>query len=320
MDVFSSIVGKSAKLKNVIASARKIAQTPATVLVTGETGTGKEVLVDAIHNAGPMKLSPFRVLNCAALPESLVESELFGHEKGAFTGAIADRQGMIQAAEGGTLFLDEVDSLPLSIQAKLLRFLENGECRKVGALTNQKVNVRLIAATNSNLREKIRQGEFREDLYFRLNVVRIDLPPLRERKEDIPVLLEHFIQRFSDQHNCETPRVSQSTVRRLQQYSWPGNIRELRNFCERICIFCSCQEVAVDSLPNEMRYMDTEADRQAFLLPEDGLNLEDLEIDLINQALERTQGNRTQSAKLLGISRYALSYRIQKHEIAFDTV
>lgn len=315
MNAFSSIIGQSAKLRLLIDDAKKIAKTGATVLVTGETGTGKEVLVEAIRNCSPLRDKPYIALNCAALPESIVESELFGHTRGSFTGAVSERMGMLQAADGGTVFLDEIDSLSLPVQAKLLRFLENRECRQIGSVENRKVNVRMIAASNANLEEKIRAGEFREDLYFRLNVVRLDLPPLRERSEDLEHLINHFLQDFSHRHGLAAPALQANTLAMLRRFSWPGNIRQLRNLCESLCILHSGSSVSPADLPGEYNDSMDAVCGSAFSLPETGVNLELLEIDLINQALERTRGNRTKTARLLGISRYALHYRMQKHDI-----
>ncbi|MEQ1620395.1 MAG: sigma-54 dependent transcriptional regulator [Methylococcales bacterium] len=315
MSHFSSIVGQSPALDSLIRSARIVATTDVTVLLKGETGTGKEVFANAIQKASSRSDKPFITLNCATLPEGLIESELFGHKKGAFTGASSSNQGLFQAADGGTLFLDEINSLPLSVQAKFLRFLDSGECLVVGETKPSKVNVRVIAATNSDLTKQIAQGEFRQDLFFRLNVVPLELPPLTKRTEDIEPLAVHFLKLFADAHSIEEPKLSKATVKALKQYKWPGNIRELRNLCERMSVLLAGKTIEPENLPAEFNLTvsgDT-PENADFILPEEGVQLDSLEADLISQALRRTNGNRAKSAKLLGISRDTLLYRMQKH-------
>jgi DNA-binding NtrC family response regulator len=248
------------------------------------------------------------------LPEALVESELFGHKKGSFTGATGTQVGRLQAADGGTVFMDEVDSLPLPLQAKLLRFLETGEIQPVGETTTQNVDVRIIAATNANLQDRIACGEFRRDLYYRLNVVPLDIPPLRERIGDVQVLLQHFISQFTREHGLPKVSISKAALNRLVGYAWPGNVRELRNVCERLCILLAGRTIEENNLPPEI-VSRAPAQRPEIELPERGINLEQVEIDLIRQALQRTNGNRSRSAKLLGISRDTLLYRMQKYGI-----
>lgn len=317
VDHFSSIIGQSPALEAMIRSARMVAATDVTVLIKGETGTGKEVLASAIQKDSPRANKPFVTLNCAALPEGLVESEIFGHKKGAFTGAISDKQGLFQAADGGTLFLDEINSLPLSIQSKLLRFLESGECLPVGGTKPYQVNVRVIAATNSDLTKQIESGEFRRDLYFRLNVVPLELPSLHERSEDIEILAKHFFQHFSELHSLQAPTFSKHAVKVLRSYKWPGNIRELRNLCERLSILLAGRVIEPENLPHEFtQNREVIAATSEFKLPETGLQLDALEANMIHQALTRTNGNRSKSARLLGISRDTLLYRIQKHGLA----
>jgi len=313
MDNFSSIIGLSPTIESLIRSARMVAATDVTVLIKGETGSGKEVLANAIQKDSPRASKPFVALNCAALPESLVESEIFGHKKGAFTGAIADKQGLFQAADGGTLFLDEINSLPLSMQAKLLRFLESGECLSVGSTKPYKVDVRIIAATNSDLNKLIEVGQFRRDLYFRLNVVPLELPSLQQRSEDIEALAKHFFAHFAEAHALEAPSISKQTLKVLRAYRWPGNVRELRNLCERMSILLAGKIIEPENLPHEFyRTYDMPVSVE-FKLPESGISLDDFEADIIQQALTRTKGNRSKSARLLGISRDTLLYRIQKH-------
>ncbi|MDD4915260.1 MAG: sigma-54 dependent transcriptional regulator [Methylococcales bacterium] len=317
MDSFSAIIGKSPELESLIRSARVIAATDVTVLIKGETGTGKEILATAIQQQSPRAGKPFITLNCAALPESLVESEIFGHKKGAFTGALTDKQGIFQAVDGGTLFLDEINSLPLSIQSKLLRFLESGECMPVGGANPYTVNVRIIAATNADLTTMMEDGEFRRDLFFRLNVVPLDLPALHQRREDIKLLTDHFFDRFAASHGLKMPKLSKLARKAMNDYRWPGNIRELRNLCERLCILLPGCFIEPENLPREFHQLPAEQEPSAdFVLPELGIQLDALEADIIYQALVRTRGNRSKTARLLGISRDTLLYRIQKHGLS----
>jgi len=316
MEHFNSIIGQSPALDSLIRSARIAASTDVTILLKGETGTGKEVLATAIQKASSRANKSFVKLNCAALPEGLIESELFGHRKGAFTGASSDTQGLFKAADGGTLFLDEINSLPLSIQGKLLRFLDSGECLPVGETHPYKVDVRIIAATNTDLNNQIDAGEFRRDLYFRLNVVPLELPPLAKRADDIEKLIKHFMAVFSETHSITPPKFSKKALKALKTYHWPGNIRELRNLCERLSILLAGRVIEPENLPLEFNNSTNFSNSSClpnFSLPENGLALDSLEADLIQQALARTKGNRTQSAKLLGLSRDTLLYRMQKH-------
>ncbi|MDT4290778.1 sigma-54 dependent transcriptional regulator [Methylomonas sp. MO1] len=315
MDNFDPIIGQSPAIEALIRSARIVAATDVTVLIKGETGTGKEVLATAIQKDSPRANKPFIALNCAALPEGLVESEIFGHKKGAFTGAVSDKQGLFQAADGGTLFLDEINSLPLGIQAKLLRFLESGECLPVGGTKPYMVNVRVIAASNADLTKLIENGQFRQDLYFRLNVVPLELPALHQRTEDIEILAKHFFTHFSATHSLEPPTFSRQAIKTLRSYKWPGNVRELRNLCERLSILLAGKVIEPENLPHEFNRSAITVSSD-FTLPELGLQLDALEADMILQALNRTKGNRSKSARLLGISRDTLLYRIQKHGLA----
>ncbi len=316
MDYFDTIIGQSPALDSLIRSARLVASTDVTVLLKGETGTGKEILATAIQKQSPRANKAFITLNCAALPESLIESELFGHRKGAFTGAISSTQGLLQAADGGTLFLDEINSLPIAIQAKLLRFLESGECLAVGDVSPYKVDVRVIAATNTDINQQIDAGEFRRDLYYRLNVIPLELPPLAQRTEDIEHLIKHFLGLFADTYSIAAPRFSKSALKILKAYAWPGNIRELRNLCERLSILLAGRTIEPENLPLEFIKTSNTPKTTDFTLPETGLQLDALEANLIHQALNRTQGNRSKSARLLGLSRDTLIYRMQKHGVA----
>ena len=316
MDHFKSIIGRSPVFDNVLRNAKMVSATDVTVLIKGATGTGKEVLATAIQKDSNRADKPYITINCAALAEGIVESELFGHRKGSFTGATTNQQGIFQAADGGTLFLDEINSLPMSIQAKLLRFLETGECLPVGETRPYNVDVRIIAATNMDLNEQIATGDFRQDLYFRLNVVPLELPALSERTDDIDNLVRHFISHYAREHAIDPPTFSRQALKRLRSYSWPGNIRELRNLCERLCILLSGRTIEPENLPSEFNTAPDAATTAEIRLPEHGLNLDMLQADLIHQALSRTNGNRSKSARLLGISRDTLLYRIQKYGLA----
>ncbi|MDV3242581.1 sigma-54 interaction domain-containing protein [Methylocaldum sp. GT1TLB] len=313
--MFEKLIGQSPNFEALLRSARMIAATDVTVLVVGETGTGKEVLAHALKEHSPRANKPFITLNCAALPEALAESELFGHRKGSFTGAVNGQTGRLQAADGGTVFLDEVDSLPMALQAKFLRFLETGEIQPVGETHTLNVDVRIIAATNANLQEKIARGEFRKDLYYRLNVVPIEIPPLRERMGDIQLLLQHFMTQFAEEHKLPEASFSKAALSRLATYSWPGNVRELRNVCERLSILLAGRTIDEGNLPLEI-VNRVPSQKPVFDLPELGIDLEKVEMDLIRQALARTNGNRSRSARLLGISRDTLLYRMQKYGIS----
>lgn len=317
MNVFdNTLLGDSPEFNSAIRSARIIAATEVTVLVLGESGTGKELLAQALHRASPRRNEAFVTINCAALPEQLVESELFGHRKGAFTGAIESQPGRIRTAEGGTLFLDEIGELPLAIQAKLLRFLESGECQAVGENAPRRVDVRVIAATNRDLHSLVRQGLFREDLYYRLNVVPLEMPPLRQRQGDITLLLNRLTNQLAAQYGLEPPQYSNKALTCLESYGWPGNIRELRNFCERMVVLLNGRIIGEENLPREITRSQISTNKGAFTLPDNGISLDELEQEMIRQALDRTNGNRSRAARLLGLSRDTLLYRIKKYAIA----
>lgn len=318
MNHFNSIIGQSPALDSIIRVAQIAASTDVTILLKGATGTGKEVLAQAIQKASPRANKNFITLNCAALPEGLIESELFGHRKGAFTGANSNATGLFKAADGGTLFLDEINSLPVSIQGRLLRFLDSGECLAVGDTKPYYADVRIIAATNVDLNTQIKAGEFRSDLYFRLNVVPIELPTLAQRSEDIEHLANHFLSKFASEHSITAPTFSKQALAVLKAYKWPGNIRELRNLCERLCILLSGKIIEPENLPLEICSVniDRRSRSAGFVLPETGIELDAIEADLINQALNRTNGNRSKSARLLGLSRDTLLYRMQKHGLS----
>lgn len=318
MNSFARIVTQSPLLETVIRSAQIVARTDVTVLLTGETGTGKDLMARALHEASPRAGGPFVALNCAALPESLVESELFGHKRGAFTGALEDRPGHVRSAHGGTLFLDEVGELPLAAQAKLLRFLESGECMPVGDSRVLKADVRVIAATHQDLAALVREGRFREDLYYRLQVVPLELPALRERSGDIDMLLNRFLLHFAGEHGVPMPQLSQEARAVLRRHRWPGNVRELRNLAERLVVLFHGRTVEVGNLPREITQAAGKVvmGSNGFLLPEEGVDLEWLESEMIRQALERSRGNKSRAARLLGITRDTLLYRLKKFALA----
>ena len=309
----ANMLGESVEFENLKRTAKIMAATDVTVLIQGESGTGKELMAKFIHAQSSRKTAPLVTINCAALPETLAESELFGHKKGAFTGAINDQQGRIQSAHNGTLFLDEVGELPLSIQAKLLRFLENGECQTIGQTKTEKVSVRVIAATNRDLFKEVENGNFREDLFYRLNVVPLALPGLRERQSDITLLISHLSAQLAAKHCLDVPRYSVKAMEHCQRYTWPGNIRELKNFCERTVILLGGKTINVDNLPLEMKTAQKEKISNPFTLPEGGIVLEQLEAQLIDQAMDKSHGNQSKAARLLGLTRSALLYRIKKH-------
>lgn len=311
---FSNIIARSPRMLEIFDTIRKIAEYKTTVLVTGESGSGKELIARAIHFNSPRASKPFIAINCSAIPENLLESELFGYVKGAFTGANRDKRGLFEEASGGTLFLDEVGDLPLSLQVKLLRAIQEEEIRRVGATNSIKIDVRLITATLKNLGEEIKKGTFREDLYYRLNVLPIHLPPLRERKEDIPLLVDVFIKKFAKEMDKKTDRVSAEAMQFLSDYSWPGNVRELENTIERAMVLETSLELQVSSLPDAIRNVEV---NPAIRAAASELSIKKMmvimEQELIKKALEKTGGNRTWAAKLLEISHRALLYKIKRY-------
>ncbi|RMG28721.1 MAG: AAA family ATPase [Gammaproteobacteria bacterium] len=319
-DPEAALVGRAPALAATLRAARLVAATDVAVLIQGESGTGKELLAREIHRCSRRRDKPFVAVNCAALPETLAESLLFGHRRGAFTGAEADAEGLVGAARGGTLFLDEIGELPLSVQPKLLRFLESGEYLRLGDGRPARANVRVLAATHRDLQQEVRAGRFREDLYYRLNVVPLSLPPLRERREDIPRLVEHFNRTLAAAWNLEPLRYDEAALEALRAYDWPGNVRELRNLCERLLVLLQGTDAVTPlNLPEEIRtpagIRATDSPDEPVRLPEGGLRLEEVEISLLRQALERTGGNRSAAARLLGISRDTLLYRLRKYAL-----
>ncbi len=320
------MLGKAPEFQSLLRAMRIVSVTDATVLITGESGTGKELLAQGLHQNSRRRDKPFVTVNCAALPTQLAESELFGHRKGAFTGAISDSTGKVQAANGGTLFLDEIGELPLAVQAKLLRFLETGECQTVGRANNQRVDVRVVAATNCDLTQLINEGSFRRDLFYRLHVVPLELPPLRQRPGDVHLMLKGLTAELAANYKLHPPIYSKAVLKLLNSYHWPGNVRELKNFCERMLILFSGRNVEPENLPQEFRVSTSRQSMSAsqqptrngrFLLPDQGLNMDELEASLIEQALAKTLGNRSKAARLLGLSRDTLLYRMKKYAIEF---
>lgn len=308
---FESIIGFSPLIIDAIALAKKVAPTEATVLLLGETGTGKEVFAQAIHNAGSRVNKPFMALNCSSFTKELLESELFGHKGGAFTGALKDKKGLIEEADSGTLFLDEIGEMPFELQSKLLRVLETGEFIKVGDTHTTKVDVRVIAATNRDLQEVVKDLKFREDLFYRLNVFTIVLPPLRERKKDIPALSQFFLKIFSAKTNNAVTAMSKEFVEHLQQHDWKGNIRELKNIIERAVILASSSELTLENLP-----LDLQVDNLNSSKVTSSFDLASVEKSHIQKVLFYTKGNKTESAKLLNIGLTTLYRKIEEYELS----
>ena len=317
-----AVLGKSRAMHDVLELAERIAGTRTTVLISGESGTGKERIARAVHEMSDRSKGPFHVVNCGALPENLMESELFGHEKGAFTGAASRNEGLFRAASGGTLLLDEIGELPLPLQVKLLRALQERAVRPVGAAREISVDVRILAATNRDIEEDVAQGNFRQDLYYRLNVIRIVLPPLRERREDIPPLVEHFLARFSSEMGKNVAGLTADALRALSNYPFPGNVRELENVVERAVALARGRVIGLGDLPAEVSGAAAGPTQTLLTLPEEGLNLDDVlaeaERRLLLESLERSGGVRKNAAKLLGISFRSLRYRLKKHELGDD--
>jgi DNA-binding NtrC family response regulator len=320
---FSGVVGKSRAMGRLFQLLETVATTSSTILITGETGTGKEVVARAIHQSSPRRQQRFVALNCSAIPETLLEAELFGHVRGAFTGAVGTRQGRLEQAHKGTLFLDEVGTMSAALQMKLLRVLQEREFERVGDSHTIKVDVRIIAATNSDLAKMVAEGSFREDLFYRLNVIPVELPPLRERKEDIPLLVQHFLDRLAKEGSgsrkggVERKSVSQDGMRRLMAYHWPGNVRQLENAIERAVAFSAGRaQMDVGDLPAEVQQAEETVMAPAVALPEEGLDLDEfitnVERELIQRSLERTGGNKGQAAKLLGLKRTTLVEKLKR--------
>ena len=309
-----SIIGSSAAIQAVFDMISKVANTKANVLITGESGTGKEMVARSIHWSGERHEQPFVAVNCAAIPENLLESELFGHVKGAFTGAVQNKAGLFEVADGGTLFLDEVGELTLALQVKLLRVIQERVIRRVGGTTDRAVNLRLVAATNVRLDEEVAARRFREDLYYRLNVIEIPLPPLRDRRDDIPLLVQHFIEKYVKELEKPIESVSDAVMERLHSYAFPGNVRELENVIERAVALSLSPIVDLDSLPPALISPETRSDERR--IPPEGVDLDALmdehESGLLLEALQNANGVKKRAAKLLGISFRSYRYRLEK--------
>jgi two-component system NtrC family response regulator len=306
---FEDILGESPLIQEAIALAKKVAPTDATVLLLGETGTGKEVFAQAIHNASKRMNNPFMALNCSAFTKELLESEIFGHKAGAFTGATKDKKGLIEEANNGTLFLDEIGEMPVELQSKLLRVLETNEFIKVGDTKSTKVNVRFVAATNRDLQKDVHEGKFREDLFYRLNVFSVTLPALRERKKDIPILAKYFVQFFANRLNKKNQIITEDFLDRLQNHNWKGNIRELKNIIERACIQENSDRLTVSSLPLELQTLNLKPQTLS------AFDLASVEKLHIQRVLNHTKGNKTEAAKLLNIGLTTLYRKIEEYKI-----
>ncbi len=313
---FENLIGGSRKMRDIFDTAQQVARRDSTVLLMGESGTGKELLAKAIHQNSLRAGKPFVTVNCGAIPETLVESELFGHRKGAFTGAVADRAGKFEAANEGTVFLDEVGELPPSAQVKLLRVIQEREIDKIGNPRPIPVNVRIIAATNRNLKNLVEDGEFREDLYYRLSVVTIEIPPLRERRDDIPLLAQHFLSKLRARYQLSQLVFSEEALERISQYDWPGNVRELENLVERVVVLAKENVIRDSDLPPELRQTQSRVAGINLQLPEEGISLEAVEKELLLRALEKFAWNQTHAAKYLDISRKTLIYRMEKYGLS----
>jgi DNA-binding NtrC family response regulator len=313
-----NFIGDSPKMLRVLEKVERVAASNATVLITGESGTGKELIAKAIHFSGSRKNRPLIAVNCAAIPETLIESELFGYKRGAFTGAISDTKGKFEEADGGTLFLDEISQMPLALQPRLLRVLQEGEIVRLGENRPRRIDVRIIAATNRDLQALVKAQEFREDLYFRLAVVPVELPPLRERREDIPLLVEHFLRRARERNNFPDLEFDRDVFAALNIYSFPGNVRELENLIERLVVLSNGERVTFDDLPAEIRRSNSDFGNVRLELPAEGISLEEVEREILRRALEMHNGNQSQTANYLGITRSALIYRMQKYNLNIE--
>ena len=306
---FDSIIGHSENMQEIFAAIERVAPTRATVLLAGESGVGKDLIARAIHFHSPRRDRPLVKINCSALPENLMESELFGYEKGAFTGAATSKPGKFEQADTGTVFLDEIGDVPPNIQVKLLRVLQEREFERLGSNLTRHIDVRVIAATNQDLRAALEQGTFREDLYYRLNVVPLNIPPLRERKQDIPFLANHFVQKLAPDAGCRVESITDAAIEKLISYHWPGNVRELENVIERSLVMCAGTRLEAADIKLENAPQRQRAQGDAHFVPE-GMSLDEYERDIIREALRRAAGNKSQAARLLGLTRNALRYRL----------
>jgi len=312
-DKFSieGIIGNSRRMKEAIDIAKRVSASPATILILGESGTGKELMARAIHYNSTRRMKPFTALNCAAIPENLLESELFGYEIGAFTGATSRKIGLFEATTGGTLFLDEVGDLPQMTQSKILRVLQEKELRRLGGRDAIKVDVRIIAATNRDIDKETKKGTFREDLYYRLNVVRIELPPLRDRKEDIPELIEYFISKYNQEFGKRIKGMDSTAIKALIEYHWPGNIRQLESALEKAVLMCDSNLITLKDIKSELRLSEPSS-ILAIDIPDEGINFEELEKDLLKKAMTKANNVAAKAARLLGMSYKTFWYRWEK--------
>jgi DNA-binding NtrC family response regulator len=329
-DKFGNLLGKSLEMREIFAMLERVAPTDATVLIEGESGTGKELVAEAIHTQSPRSDGPFIVVDCSAIPRELIESELFGHKKGAFTGATGERKGAFLAADGGTIFLDELGELPIDLQPKLLRALEKREVKPVGSNETLKTDVRIVAATNRNLIHEVKEGNFREDLYYRFAVIRIQLPPLRERTEDVPLLVEHFLKSASDMAGRDDIDISYKTMEKLKRHRWPGNVRELKNFVERAVLLTQGGEIETRFLGANALQTESRADPEQGAAPmaeqaiEEGMPFKDAKNRLIEEfevaywsnLLERTGGNVSKAARIAGVHRKSVEYILKKLDLS----
>ncbi|HRH46446.1 MAG TPA: sigma-54 dependent transcriptional regulator, partial [Pyrinomonadaceae bacterium] len=304
--------------RKVLETVERVSKTDVTVLLEGESGTGKELIAKGIHFSGARRDKPFIAVNCAAIPENLIEAELFGYKRGAFTGANYESKGKFEEANHGTLFLDEIGAMPLPLQTRLLRVLQEQEITRLGENTVRKIDVRIIAATNDNLLELIKENEFREDLYYRLAVVPLKLPPLRERREDIPLLTEHFLKKSALKHNIKQPKVEREVFGAFYNHPWLGNVRELENVVERMVVLSDQETLSLRDVPENIKDFQSSSENLWFSLPAEPIDLEAVECEIIREALKRFDGNQSQTARYLGITRSALIYRMQKFELAFE--
>lgn len=308
------IVGNSQKMKAVIEAAKKVADAPVTVLIQGESGTGKELIARAIHYNSNRKTSPFTAINCAAIPDNLIESELFGYEPGAFTGAVSRKTGLIESSDRGTLFLDEIGDLPLLTQTKILRVMQDKEIRRIGGKESVKVDLRFIAATNKDLEKEVAKSRFREDLYYRLKVVTLNLPPLKERKEDIEELAMFFIKKYSVEFGKRVKGINHGALKALSDYHWPGNIRQLESVIERAVLMAETESIAIEDIKDELR-LPSAKNIYDMEIPDEGINFEELEKALIEKALLKSNNVAAKAARLLGLSYKTLWYRLEKFGI-----
>jgi two-component system NtrC family response regulator len=311
-----NIIGTSKRMRETYDVVERVARTDISVLLLGESGTGKELIAKAIHHNSPRRDMPYVTINCGTIPEQLLESEFFGHRKGAFSGAIYDKRGLFEEAHNGTIFLDEIGELPFNLQVKLLRILQEGEFLRLGETSFRKVNVRVIAATNRDLSKMVENGTFREDLFFRLNIVPIKLPPLRERREDIPLLVKFFLDDAIKRYHRPGIRIAKDVYQCLHQYPWPGNVRELKNLIDRLVVLVHNDEISLEDIPEDVKKAKSSVANFLFTLPEGGIDLEDIEKEIIRQALEKNSWNQTHTAKYLNITRNTLIYRMQKFNLS----